>query len=174
METRERRIGGVTYRVTLLGAKQGTAMLVRLTRLLGPGAGSFILGVSRTQGEGEDVLASALALGVGEALHELARRLREDEVGALLADLATQTVVVKSAELELQLSDIYDEHFAGKYHELMQWARFSLEVNFTGFFGGKGGTVLSKLWKLLSALPSPLTSTGPSTASPAASDTPQA
>jgi hypothetical protein len=174
METRERRIGSVTYRVTLLGAKQGTAMLVRLTKLLGPGAGSFILGVGRSEGEGEAALHSALALGVGEALHELARRLREDEVAALLEELAKQTVVVKSTELELVLADVYDEHFAGKYSELLQWARWALEVNFSGFFGASGASVLSKLWKVLSALPSPRTSTGPSTASPAASDTPQA
>jgi hypothetical protein len=176
METRERRIGGVVYRLTLFGTKQGTAMLVRLVKQLGPGAGSFILGVGRPQrAEGETAVAAALAQGVGEALHEVALRLNDAEIAAMLEEFARMTIVVKSADTELPLIDIYDEHFAGHYDQLLQWARWCLEVNFSSFFGASGGSsVLSKLWKMLSALPSPLTSTGPSTGSPAPSATPQA
>jgi hypothetical protein len=171
IEYREKRIGPHLYRVTMLGAKAGRAMLVRLVKLGGPGVGSFAIGVGRNATS----VDSALALGVGEALHDMASRLNESEVGAMMDEFALQTVVVQSADIELRLSDIFDDHFAGRYDLMLQWARFCMEVNFASFFGGSGsGGPLAKLWKALSALQSPPASTGTSTASPPANATPQA
>lgn len=172
IETREKKIGPHTYRVTQLGAKQGRSMLVRLVKICGPGLGSFVGGIGR----GASSVDSALALGAGDAIHDLTTRLREDEIGALMDEFALQTVVVQSAEIELRLSDVFDDHFAGRYDAMLAWTRFCLEVNFASFFGASSAPSgsLAKLWKMLSALPSPLTSTGTSGVSPAANATPQA
>ena len=173
IEQREKRIGAHTYRVTQLGAKAGRNVLVRLVKLGGPGVGALVGGIGR--GGKEGTADSALALGVGDALHALSLRLREDEVGALMDEFALHTVVVKPADIELRLSDIFDDHFAGRYDEMLAWTRFCMEVNFSSFFvGSSASATLGKLWKMLSALPSPPTSTGTSGESPAASASAQA
>lgn len=174
IETRETTIGSTTYLVTQLPAKKGQALLVRLVKLLGPGVGSFVGGLGR----GAEEVDAALALGVGDAIHDLAARLTEQEVSSVLDELARHTVVVQSSEIHLRLSDIYDDHFAGAYHEMLAWARFSLEANYRGFFAGQSGgdKPLARLWKLLQAMPSRRTSatSGPSTGSQPAAATPTA
>jgi hypothetical protein len=171
-ETREIEISGVTYLVTQLPAKKGQALLVRLVKLLGPGVGSFVGGLGR----GAEDTDSAIALGVGDAIHDLAARLNEAEVGGVLEEFAKRTTVVKSEDVHVVLSSIYDDHFAGAYDQLMVWARFCLEVNYRSFFAGQSGAEkpLNRLWKLLQALPSRHTSAGTSTASRPAAATPQA
>lgn len=175
IEFRERRIGEYTYRVTQLGAKAGRVMMVRLFKLAGPGVGSFVGGVGRGGTSGD--LEVAMALGFGDAVHDLAARISSDEVAAITDQFALQTVLVTSPEVELRLSDIFDDHFAGRYDEMLLWLRFCLEVNFTSFFRDKGGAAkgpLANLWRVLSALQSRTASTGTSTESPPASATPQA
>lgn len=167
IEYREKRIGPHVYRVTQHGTRAGLKLLVRITKIAGPGVGSFVGGVGRG-----DELGSALANGVGEALHDLASRLREDEVDAIATEFAGQTVVALSAELQPRLVDIFDDHFAGHYDLLLQWLQFCLEVNYGTFFGGaSGGGPLRKLWTILSTLQSQKASTGTSTESPPAIDT---
>lgn len=173
IESRETTIGGTTYRVTQLGTKRGTSLLVRLVRLLGPGVGSLVGGLGRTD---VNSLDSALAVGVDDAMHDLAMRLDDKEVQLVLEEFAKLTAVVQSDEIELRLWDIYDDHFAGRYDEMLRWAKFCMEVNFSSFFAAQSGSdkPLVRLWKLLQALPSRSTSAGTSTVSPAASATPQA
>ncbi len=172
IETREKLIGQHRYKVTQLGAKQGRGLLVRLTKLAGPGIGAFVGGLGARKSADTD---SAIAMGISQALYDLATRITEDEVGAILDDLAKNTVIVLG-DREPRLSDIFDGHFAGRYDEMIKWAAFCLEVNYHSFFAGSGGSsgLWSRLQMLLSASPSPSTSTGTSTASPAARGTPQA
>jgi len=171
IEAKERRIGPELYRVSQLGTKAGLSMLVRLTKIAGPGVGSFVHGLGR-DASGVD---SAIAHGVGEALHDLAARLDEQEVQRIMNEFAERTVVVVSREVEVKLSDIFDDHFAGRYHLLLEWARFCMEVNFSSFFSAASGKgPLARLWKMVSAFQSQAPSPGTSTESPAASDTPQA
>jgi hypothetical protein len=148
-------------------------MLVRFVRLLGPGAGSFVGGLGRAPAGGLD---SALAMGIADGLHDLCARLSEEDLDAMCTELATHTVVVKSRDVELRLSDVFDDHFAGRYDEMLSWFRFAAEVNFASFFAGSSGagTPLSKLVAMLSAWRPPTESTGTSTASPHPRDTPTA
>lgn len=173
IETRDITIGATTYRVAQLPTKKGQALLVRIVKLLGPGIGSFVGGLGRSAGEFD----AAMALGVGDAIHDLSARLSEVEVAGVLEEFAKHTFIIHSEELQPLLSTVYDDHFAGAYDELMKWAKFCLEVNYRSFFGAQsGGNVktLARFWKMLQALPSLNQSTGPSTGSPAASATPQA
>lgn len=173
IEAREITIGGTTYRVTQLGTKKGQALLVRLVKLLGPGVGSFVGGMGRSSADEFD---SALALGVGDALHDLAHRLDAAEVAGVLEEFAKITVILQSDDVQPLLWSVYDDHFAGRYDELLAWAKFCMEVNFSSFFAARSGGAnpLSRLWKLLQSLPSRATSAGTSTGSQAAAATPQA
>lgn len=179
IETRDRTISGTAYRLTQLGALEGRTMLVRLVKLLGPGVGSFVGGAGRGALNPASGADSVLAMGAGEAIHELCARLDATELGQIMDVFAANTTVVISREQEPRLSDVFDAHFAGRYDAMLQWLRWCLEVNFASFFGGaagngaKGGP-LANLLRALSALQSPPASTGTSTASPAASATPQA
>lgn len=173
IESKERRIGATTYRITQLPAKRGRAMIVRLVRLLGPGAGAFVGGVGRG-GAGGRGFDTALGIGLGDAIIDVATRINDEDLGAICDEFATYTVVVQSREIELQLSKVFDDHFAGKYDEMLEWLRACAEVNFTSFFGASSsaGGLLARLMALASKLPSPTASTGTSTASPPAADTP--
>lgn len=171
LESRERRIGSTTYRVTQLPAKLGRSMLVRFVRLVGPGAGSFVGGLGRA-----GAFDAGIAQGIAEGLHDLCRRLNDDDVNAICDELAKYTVVVQSRDIELRLSDIFDDHFAGKYDQMLAWLRFCLEVNFASFFGASNGAgaPFAKLVQILSAWQPPTASTGTSTGSQPASATPTA
>jgi len=173
IEAKEKRIGGVTYRVTQLPAKRGRSMLVRFVRLVGPGAGSFVGGLGRSKDQTFD---GGLALGIADGLHDLCLRLNDDDLSAICDEFATYTIVVKSRDVELRLSDVYDDHFAGRYDEMFAWLRYCCEVNFASFFAvsSSASGLLGRLTKLLSVLQPLPTSTGISTGSPAASTTPTA
>lgn len=163
----ERVIGGTTFRVVVFGAKQGRSVLLRLLKMVGPSLGSFVGGLGRGAGKDAD---AAVALGIGEAMHELAARLAQSEVEGILDELAKHTVVVLPGDKEPRLSDVFDDLFAGRYQDMVAWAAFALEVNYAGFFGGSGpGGLLSRLMTLIpQASPSPSTSTGTSGESSAA------
>lgn len=184
IEYRERLIGEHMYRVTQLGAKPGRAMLVRLVKLLGPGIGSFVGGIGRVgpppskpnELQLEAMEESGLALGFADGIHELCARLNEKDFGELVDQFARHTVVVVSDELQPQLTEIFDQHFAGRYDLMLKWLAFCLEINFGSFFGGAADSRsgLLRMWKVLSTYKSRSTSTGTSTESPPVSDTPTA
>lgn len=171
---REKQIGEYRYLVTLLGAKAGRSMLVRLTKLLGPATASFLEGVLHAKGG----LTESLALGSADAIRDIALKLTEKDLADISDQLAHFTAVVISHDTEPQLDKILDEHFAGRYDAYMQWLAFALEANFASFFGASSSgsrDLLARLKTLLaSASTSPTASTGTSTASPQVSATPTA
>ena len=173
LEVKEKRIGAHLYRVTQLPAKKGRALLVRLTKLLGPGLAAAFGDLGRDKASTAE---AAIASGIGQGLYELAERLSESEVGSILDELAVFTTVVLDAEREPRLSDVFDDHFAGRYDEMLLWAGFCLEVNYASFFDGSGGSggLLRRALTLLQASTSPSTSktAGTSTGSRPAGDTP--
>jgi hypothetical protein len=159
---REKQIGEYRYLVTLLGAKAGRSMLVRLTKLLGPATASFLEGVLHAKGG----LTASLALGASDAIREVTQRLSEADLVIISDELARFTAVVIDAEHQPQLDKIFDDHFAGRYGEMLAWLAFALEANFTSFFDGarSGSTPLAQRLQSLIALlsQSPSTSTGTS------------
>jgi hypothetical protein len=168
LESKERRIGATTFRITQLPAKRGRAMLVRFVRLLGPGAGAFVGGLGRGKAPSLDFAA---IVGVGDAVHDICLRLSDEELGAICDEFATHTVVVQSREIELPLTKVFDDQFAGKYDEMLEWLKACCEVNFSSFFAGSSvGGPLAKLMLILSKLQPLTTSTGTSTASQAPVD----
>lgn len=171
-EVKEREICGHRYRVTLLGAKAGRAMTVRLLRLVGPTLASFVEGTVH----GRDG-AESIAIGAADAMRELAKHVNADELAAISDELARFTVVVLDAEREPQLLGIFDDHFAGRYDAMFGWLAFAIEANFASFFGGtdSAGALLLRLRTAIESLSrSQNRSTGTSGASPAAGTSAQA
>lgn len=174
IEVKEKRIGATTYRVTQLPTKPGRAMLVRYIRLAGPGAGAFVGGLSSSKAGTFD---GSVGSGLAEAIHDFCTRINDAELDAICDEFARYTIVVKSRDVELRLSDVFDDHFAGRYDELLAWLRFCSEVNFASFFAvsssGKPG-LLNRAMAMVSAWQSQPGLTGTSTESPqpAATQTP--
>ena len=171
---KEKVIGGLRYEVTLLGAKQGRAMLVRLMRSLGPATAGFIEGTLHAKGD----ITVSLASGASDAIRELSQRVTEADFAAISDELARFTVVHLDAEHAPKLDAIFEEHFVGRYDVMLQWFAFGLEANFSSFFAGTASdksTLAERFKSLMSLLPqSPQASIGTSTASPPAPITGQA
>lgn len=169
IEAKERRIGATTYRITQLPTKRGRALLVRFVRLFGPGAGAFVGGLGRAR-PGFD---GAVGLGIADAMLDLCTRINDEDLGIICDEFAEFTVVIVNRDVERRLKDIFDDHFAGKYDELLAWLKACCEVNFSSFFGASSlGVGLPRLMELLSKYQPQPTSTGTSTESRAANAMP--
>lgn len=135
-ETRKRVIGDYEYEVTQLGAIRGSAVFVRVMKLLGP------LFASKDQ--------AALFAGI-----------QEEDVRYLIDAFGPMTLVVGQG----QLDKIFDLHFAGKYKDMMGWLLFCLEVNYGDFLRGRGLDAAPSAGPQASASTSPRAATGRSGAS---------
>jgi len=171
---REKTIGEHRYQVTLLGAKAGRSMLVRLTKLLGPATASFIEGMLHAKGD----LTASLAMGAGDAIREVTQRLSDADLTAISDELSKLTIVVLDEQRSISLDKIYDDHFAGRYGDLAAWLAFALEANFSSFFDGARSDsrpLAQRLQTLIGLLSqSQNTSTGTSGGSSQVSASPQA
>jgi hypothetical protein len=165
IETRDKVIAGVTYRVSQLPAKVGRNVLVRVVKQLGPGLAGALSGAGSASA-GVDNLG-ALVMGASEAIGMLCARLSPEEFDAILDVFARHTTIALPNDVEPKLADKFDEHFAGRYDAMLQWAAFCMEVNFGSFFDASAGP--NALWQraqtFLQSL-SPTASTGTSGASP--------
>lgn len=103
-----------------MGGIEGQDVLMRLTKSLGP------------------VVAGAIAARTGSAgIRELNHALRElpaEDLAYFTSTFAKYTEVVLGPNKAPTLSDIFDDHFAGKYLELLNWLKFCVELNFEDFF----------------------------------------
>src|SRR5256885_17059223 len=94
-EVQSHTIDSQTYKIQQLGAKQGRLVLGRLLRLAGPAA------------EADDPIARLLS------------GLTDAEIEFLCDTFAKVTRVVgtnaNGQETELELTGIFDDHFAGRY-----------------------------------------------------------
>lgn len=113
------KIGEFRYDVTPFHAKKATKVLAELAKLLGRTIGSFADGGVRAI----DVIGDALA------------NIDPDKIQWVLDQLAETTTVTGPDGAGYALEKIYDKHFAGeRLADLLEWAKFALEVNYTRFF----------------------------------------
>lgn len=122
-ETRTFEIGDCKYKVTGLGAKKALKVLHILSKVSAPVVG----------GAGVDS-------DIGEALGKALDRLTEDDLDTVIETMAKETMVVDrpdSGGVALNLSDIFDDHFAGKrLGDMLKWLVECLKLNFSDFLGG--------------------------------------
>ncbi len=132
MKTEERVIGGFRYRMTQVPMDVGEQIVLRLGR---PVAALF----SRVATETNEIsFKRALIAGIGPALAELSGK----DLRYVRKHLAANTVVFLPDGLpgrdakkvrEWPLAEHYNEHFAGRYPEAMQFLKWGIEFN--RFFG---------------------------------------
>lgn len=184
-EQHERTIGPHTYRVTLLGAKEGERMAWKLAKLLMPSAAAAADGfaaapVKPSAVQGEEGVAEMIAMVIGASwgLTRLIELVDPLELEQMQARLAQHTEVLIGRDQEKPLASNFDDHFAGHYDWLSQWFAFALEVNFSSFFAVSAsadvGALAKRIVKLMASLsprPTSIPSPGPSTASSQASST---
>lgn len=159
METRERQIGELTFKVTQFGARQGLAVLTRLMKLVGPG------------------LQAATTGDEGQAIAKLITSLEPNEVLGLAEEFASKTTIRRLAQTAAGpqwvdaggLATQFDEVFADKYDELIEFLVFAVVVNFERSL--KRGKALGGRLTELAASLSPSTSTGSGNASSQAGGT---
>jgi hypothetical protein len=132
MRTESKVIGGVEYRVTQLGAIMGRAVFLRLVKAIGPVLASLA---------SKEGTLSALVKGggkvdttvdFGEILSHL--NLSEDDAKYLCDAFAEKTFVVEAPDKMPKLSNVFDEHFAGRYAAMGQWIAFCVKLNYADFF----------------------------------------
>jgi len=126
-------IGGYTYRVTQLGVTPGLEIMAELAKMLLPGMGGFASG-----GIGSILKSDVGGEQFATAATKLAMAIDSAKVQKIVKTLAKMTSIFgegfgdAGAPLDVHLED----HFAGRYGELVAWLAFALRVNYGNFFEG--------------------------------------
>lgn len=127
-KTERKKIGDHTYVVTQFGALRGREVLFRLTTMMGPAlSGIFKGGLSEA--------------GLGEALLTWSSSAKVEDFTWLCDQFAEVTKVEERTStghaIASDLGKVFDDHFVGKYTEMLQWLAFAVTVNFADFLGVK-------------------------------------
>ncbi len=123
-QTLDKQIGDDVYIVNQLGALEGRKVLARLFQMFG----GVVAGMA---GPGKTDLVGGFV--------SLANPITEDQPEFFCNTFAKFTQVRTPDGKTRVLKDIFDDHFVGKYREMIEWLAFCLEVNFANFLAGVGG-----------------------------------
>lgn len=126
----KKTIDGEQYTICLLPASQGWNLLIKILRFLGAPIG---LGISNNLSVDMTVSDIFKEINIGKVIAELCSRLNEEEADCIVKTLFSQVMVKNKGNL----SDVFEEHFAGRYLHMLKVVGASLEVNYGDFFGGK-------------------------------------
>jgi hypothetical protein len=131
-------IGGYRYKVRQLGATDGLEVLTDLSKLLLPSLGAII-------GGGKTAVSSLMNAEVdgaafGDAAEHIAKNLTTNSVRDIVAKFAEVTDIYGPGfgDQGAPMDAHFEDHFAGRYSELLQWLRFALDLNFGSFLQGLG------------------------------------
>jgi len=133
-QTKEKKIGEHTYVVTQFGALVGKNVLFRLTTMIGPAMAGMLKG-------------GLSAAGLCEAITVFSGTAKEADFDWLCGPFASCSKVKQGlttgASITLDLADqtVFDDHFVGRYDEMIKWIAFAAEVNFGDFLFGKDGAL---------------------------------
>lgn len=133
LDKHEKQIGENLYEVTLLDARTGYRLGLKITKALARGA--------RKGGELDDVkggetLRVAMLGKVIQGLANAIESLPEEDLTHVIETFAKTTSIRMGENSAPPLSKVFDLHFAGKYDEMLQWIEFCLEVNYGPLVAG--------------------------------------
>lgn len=131
IDTKEKEIGGVLYRVTQLGGKASRAVQLRLARAVAAAFSSdrgIHLGAFIPQAKG-------VRIDPAEAL----KAINDADLEFVCMTMAEKSVVLvpdpPNTPKPIRLGVVYDSHFGGtRQLEVWPWLLFCLEVNYGGGF----------------------------------------
>lgn len=155
LESKQRVIDGLKFRVSQLECEKAEDLLADMFKLLGPTGAAFLGQLELKQvAEGP---AGALAdtkldsPGILAAMRELADRLDTQVYHRMCRELA-QVTFVQMGDAWPKLSDVSAEIFAGKLTRKWKWFAFALEVQFSDFLSGLGASIKRRVAELLADL----------------------
>jgi len=134
-------IGGYRYKVRQLGTSDGLGVLTQIARMILPSAGAVVGG-----GSIQELMNSSLdGDKFAKIATQLATSLNGSDVNQIIQKLAAHTDILGPGfgDAGAPLDVHFDDHFAGRYRDLVKWAQFALKVNFANFLSGLvpgGGT----------------------------------
>lgn len=160
-------IQGVEYKITKLPFSRGKAVLLRLTRAVGPAIAAALGGVPDIQGKSLGELSMAeVAPSLVQAARRLAEDLSEPDFDFIVDTLMPHAWIMRDGK-QIPLSREKEFHFSGNYLAFFQWLGWALKVNFMGFSDGRDlfGEVVAKAQaaSMAQRSRSPNGSTGPCT-----------
>lgn len=134
-ETKDTTIAGVRYQVTQLGATTGGQVMYRLGRafaVLMAGAAQDKIDLGALPPSDFDWLVKTLQATTKVGI--------VDDV-TITDKLGNAEKVGSGHERMLDLGMVFDDHFAGKYPQMLEWLKFALEVNFGPLSDALGGLI---------------------------------
>lgn len=120
-----RKIGNHGYEVTQLGAIEGRRVFARLAQIVG----GTVAAIAGAGGKVDPV----------KAFSSFTENLTPENMDFFCDTFAKFTQVHMPDGKVLLLKDVFDDHFADNYGELVEWLTFCLEANYASFLGGAGG-----------------------------------
>lgn len=138
-QTEEIEISGSIYRLTMLPTKRAQRLLAKLTRVLVPSLAKAVGSAAAAQALKEDGLKGLLDMnigaGVADGVLHLFDKLTEDEQAHILGELLLDAMVKpEGAERMVKLSDVSEDHFAGRISVQYRVAFESLKLNYSDFW----------------------------------------
>lgn len=132
IETRKTEIEGVTYIITLLGAKKARSGQIRLMRMLGPAVARMI-----GSGADPDKLGDMNVSDLLPALERLIQDATENDLEWLCDTFAEMTTFNENG-LVGALGKEFDTHFSGHLMRMYKWLAFCIKENYADFFSAAG------------------------------------
>ena len=113
-ESKVHNINGTNYTIQMLGAKVGKSLLARMLRMFGPAI------------EAEDTMT------------RLCAALTDTDLDFLCDTFAATTMVELGPDRLVPLKGVFEDHFAGKYGDMVKWLWASVETNYGTFLADVG------------------------------------
>ena len=122
-------INGNSYDIGTLPIPQARAVFVRLSRVLGPVVGEFLVAAFPQGAKGFSGLANVEISAVGRALQDLCLRLDEQDLKFISEAFAAECLVNRKP-----MAALFDVHFAGMFGEMFEWLSACILHNYSDFF----------------------------------------
>jgi len=123
-------IDGDQYTICLLPTTQGWNLFVKILRFLGVPVGLSMGNNFNIDMTLDDIFRD---FNIGRIVSELCGRINEDETDLIIKTLLSQVLIKDKGTA----SEVFEEHFAGRYKHLLKVVLAAMEVNYADFFGGK-------------------------------------
>jgi hypothetical protein len=136
VEKRKTEFGNHVYEMTTLGTKIGQKVLLRLFRILGPAAAEVL-------SKGEEGIGSALSLASNSTTDADLDFVTETMAAQCTVRIPLTTQAGPGHTDPVDLSKVYDGHFAGRWDEWALWIGWCVRENFGSFFEGKALEMLA-------------------------------
>ncbi len=128
LASEKRTIDDLDFEVSQLPVKDARAVLVRLTRVIGPALAAFAKDGAKSLGDIDHMT-------VANALSTLASSMSEEDL-EYLCEKFGKVSKVKVGELMLPVDKAGDAVFSGRLTVMFKWIWFAIEVNYSDFLGG--------------------------------------